>query len=136
MTSIYATDATEPDHKSKPLMGDENGYPLNQQLGQRYVTHDASGTPTTKYPIQLLNGTSGALTMTFPPSLVNYVGQDITFVGIGTARQHVITGTAGWLNGSDSITMPATGGAVTIHVYTPTLAVVKSTDGIGVYTIA
>ena len=136
MTSINATNATEADHRSRPLMGDADGFPLNQQLGKRFVTLSASGAPTEKYPIQLLDGTSGILTITFPDDMKNLVGQDITFISIATQRAHVITGKAGWLQGDDSITMPATGGSVTIHVYSPTAAGITGTGGVGTYVIA
>lgn len=103
-------------------------------LARHPVTHTANGAPTPLKNVQILDG--GAIrTLTFPADLSNYVGQEIIFVAKGTARAHVITGTAGQLGGSQTYTFAGTNAREYLRVYVEAAdyVAVIGDDGGGTY---
>lgn len=117
-----STTAVAKKHDDKSLLVNKDGVLPAGGLLYNAFNHAASATfgSNAKHAlchVHLLDG-GAARTITLPADLSPFIGRRYLFVATGTARAHVITGTAGQLNGNQSVTFPtgSTGAAVEILV--------------------
>jgi len=132
MSGFARTQVNEADvfRKAPFLVSSETGLPLQGDVPKSSVAVTADGAPEILKNVHLMDASGGAVTLTFPADMSDYVGRTMTFVCAANpgGNDCVVACAAGQLAGFTSVKLNILGAAtdttvsVTIFISSPTAA--------------